>query len=135
MRTMSAALLALLAGLALVVAGCGGSDERDESTTPGQAIVEIGKVRALLDSALARYRAGDEQRADDIVGDAYLEHFEHVEGPLGDADDDLKENLEETIATELRDKIKAGAPVNEVADLVGHTKEHLDEAEGLLAKA
>jgi len=135
MRTMTAALSALLLGLALLAVGCGGSDENEESVTPTQAIVEIGKVRRLLDSALARYRAGDEKNADELVGDAYLEHFEHVEGPLEDADEELMQDLEQTIATELREKIKAGASVNEVADLVEHAKDHLDEAEGLLAKA
>src|SRR5438093_8443403 len=135
MRTMTAALAPLLLGLALVAAGCGGSNENEESLTPTQAIVEIDKVRRLLDSALARYRAGDEKRADELVGNAYLEHFEHVEGPLEDADEDLMQDLEQTIATELREKIKAGASVNEVADLVEHAKDHLDEAEGLLAKA
>ena len=134
MRT-TAALVALLAGLTLVAAGCGGSERDEESATPTQAIAEIGKVRRLLDSALAKYRAGKAEQAEQLVGDAYLEHFEHVEGPLEDADEDLMEDLEETIATELRDKIKAGAPVDEVAELVEHAKEHLDEAQGVLAEA
>jgi hypothetical protein len=135
LRLTVAVVTALVTGVA--VSGCGGSDEKsgEEGSTPAKAIVEIGNVRTLLDSALAKYRAGNAKQAEQLVGDAYLEHFEHVEGPLEDEDEELKEDLEETISTELRDKIKAGAPVDEVAELVEHAKEHLDEAETVLEKA
>jgi hypothetical protein len=136
-RRSVAVLAMLVTGVGLVVSGCGGSDgSRDEeAATPAEAIAEVGQVRTLLDRALAKYRAGNAKQAEQIVGDAYLEHFEHVEGPLEDRDNELKEDLEETISTELRDKIKSRAPIDEVAELVEHAKEHLDEAETALGEA
>ena len=86
-------------------------------------------MRTGLDQALAKYQAGDKKSADRIVGDAYLEEFEHVEGPLGKVDHELNEELEDGIREELRDKIKAGAPASEVAALVKELQTKLDKAE------
>ena len=132
MRTVA---MTLIAGLAVGVAGCGGSERNEEAGTPTQAIAEIGKVRRQLDAALARHRAGEREQADELVADAYLEHFEHVEGALEQADKPLMEHLEHAIATELRARIKAGAPAGEVAALVERTQQHLGDAARVLAKA
>src|SRR6266540_2530896 len=132
MKTTVTALVALLAALALVAAGCGGSSEESSGTpteqaekeqseeegSPEEAIEHIGAVRNQLASALAKYKAGDAEEADRIVGDAYLEDFEHIEDVLGEEDHELMEELEEAISTELRDKIKSGAPATEVQELV-----------------
>jgi hypothetical protein len=116
-------------------AGCG-DDKKRESTqagaTPAEAIQEIAKVRSGLDQALASYRAGDEKAADTQAGDAYLKHFEEVEGPLEAKNHDLKEALEHDIRDELRAKIKAGAPKAEVAKLVDAINADLDDAETAL---
>ena len=95
------------------VAGCGGSDE-SEGTTPAQAVTEISEIRAMLDEAVADYRSGRPAAAEQAVGDAYLEHFEDVEDPLGERDHDLMEELEEALSTELRQDIKAGKPAAEI---------------------
>ena len=58
--------------------------------------------------------AGEREQADELVADAYLEH---------------------AIATELRARIKAGAPAGEVAALVERTQQHLGDAARVLAKA
>jgi hypothetical protein len=123
-----------VATLALAFAGCGddGKSEDDHATTPGQAIAEIAKVRSGLDTAMTSYGDGDAKRADAQVGDAYLEHFEHVEGPLEEVDAELNERLEDTIREELRDRIKAGAPAAEVKALVGRINADLDKAEAAL---
>ena len=78
-------LLAALTGV-LAVAGCGGDDEAEaeENATPAAAVEEIDQIKQLLDEALAQYRVGDAETAEETVGDAYLEHFEQVEGPLGE---------------------------------------------------
>ncbi|MGH2922848.1 MAG: hypothetical protein ACRDKH_02310 [Solirubrobacterales bacterium] len=130
---------AALAALALVAAGCG--DDKEDTTTeeaaatPQQAIAEIGAVRQGLAQGLAAYQAGDAQRADMVIGDAYLEHFEIVEGPLDEVDPELNEELEELISTETRDAIKAGAPAKEVEALVQEAQRGLDQAEAALGKA
>jgi high-affinity iron transporter len=122
-----ALVLTLVAG---AVAGCGGSDSdsSEENVTPAQAVAEIERIRMLLDDAVDDYRAGDRETAEETVGDAYLEHFEQVEGPLGERDHELMEELEEAISTELRNDMKAGEPVAEVEAFVAEIERELDQA-------
>jgi hypothetical protein len=136
---ISATLLAAVAiAPAGTVLGCGGdsdsepAEETEAALTPQEAITEIGAVRSGLDQGLAAYRKGDADAADQAVGDAYLEHFELVEIPLGEADPELNEELEELIREKLRDEIVAGAPVKEVEALVDEANAGLDRAERLL---
>src|SRR5215207_722187 len=126
-------LLTALAGT-LAVGGCGGSnaEAEDESATPAQAAQEIHQIEALLDDALAQYRDGDAEAAEETVGDAYLEHFEKVEGPLGDEDHEFMEELEHRTSTEIRDEMKDDAPVAEVEQLIGKTKQDLAKAQAML---
>ena len=137
MKVRISAVVALgLAGLAI---GCGSSgdekasEEAEHHATPQQAIAEIGKVRAGLAEALATYRAGDADAADEQVGDTYLKHFERVEGPLEDADHELNEELEDTIREELREQIRADAGKAKIAALVREIDGKLDRAEQALS--
>lgn len=133
-RTMRTILLLLALSGALAVAGCGGEDEAEaeESATPAQAVQEIDRIKQLLDEALAQYRVGDADRAEETTGDAYLEHFEKVEDPLGDEDHEFMEELEHRISTEIRDEMKNGASVADVEQLIDDTKSDLDRAQRLL---
>ena len=130
-RTMiiAAGVLATLA-LAFAVAGCGGGD--DDGSGTDDAVAEIAEVRTLLGQALDAYRDGDAEAAEERAGDAYLEHFEAVEEPLEERDDELMEELEVLISTTIRDRIKAGAPASEVAELVDEANAKLTEAEAAL---
>jgi hypothetical protein len=89
----------------------------------------------MLDTGLAQYRSGDQEAADTTVGDAYLEHFEHVEDPLGERDHELMEDLEHRISTEIRDEMKDGTPPDQVATLIAETKADLDTAKARLQEA
>jgi hypothetical protein len=126
-----------LAAIALV-AGCGDDDstataeEEHAAATPQKAIAEIAKVRAGLAAGLAAYQQGDTAKAEQLVGDAYLEHFELVEVPLEQRDEELNEELEELIREELRKEIEAGADESEVAKLVKEANRELTEAEKAL---
>jgi DNA anti-recombination protein RmuC len=128
----------LTAAVAALVAlpGCGEDSssgaEEHESATPQEAIVQIGEVRTGLAAALAAYRAGDAEKADELVGDAYLEHFELVEAPLEERDEELNEELEELIRTEIRQEIEDDARVSAVAALVREANAELDQAEKAL---
>ena len=124
---------------AAFVAGCGEDDKGSGgATTTGRAPAagaparEVAAVRSLLDRAADEYASGDAKRAERLVGDAYLEHFEEVEGPLGERDHELMESLEETIATTIRDRIRAGAPTQEVERLVERANRDLVRAEAAL---
>ena len=129
-------MLAVSGSFALVA--CGGDDSSGEAaapeqgSTPDRALAEITNVRTSLDEALAAVKSGDSKQADEILAEGYVEHFEHVEGPLEKVDHELKEELEETIATRLRDKVKGGAPAAEVQALIDDINADLDTAENKL---
>jgi hypothetical protein len=134
MLRLSAVLSLLLATLALgATAGCGGSDEAEEdAATPAEAVAEIKEIKTLLATAVVQVRAGDADMAEETVGDAYLEHFEHVEAPLGDRDHDLMEELEEAISTDLRNDIKDGQSADAIEAKVDEIEADLDKAVELL---
>jgi hypothetical protein len=129
------ALFTSLLSLSALAAACG-SDEKSESeehaSTPAQAIERIANVRKGLDEAVGEYRDGDKKKADEIVGDTYLEEFEHVEGPLEKKNEELNEDLEHGIREELRAKIKSGVSPQEVETYVADLKTKLDQAEAAL---
>jgi DNA repair exonuclease SbcCD ATPase subunit len=143
MRTFVLALLAL--SLVSFGAACGSDDESsaaattaessEEDTTPAAAAAEIDTIKSMLDDALAKYKAGDTDAAEETVGDAYLEHFEKVEHPLEEVDEELMEDLEHTISTDIRTKMKNGAPASEIEHLIEQTKTDLDEAKSKLQGA
>jgi hypothetical protein len=127
-------LLGLMLFALLVVAGCGSSsssksEEEEHSATPAEARAEIGEIRTLLADAVATYKSGDHDAAEQAVGDVYLEHYEEVEGPLGDRNHDLMEELEEQISTDLRTHMKDDKPVAEIDALMGEINTNLDQAE------
>ena len=129
MRRLSSVLLLLFASLALAVAGCGGDDEsEEESATPTEAVAEIEEIKTMLATAVDQVRSGDADAAEETVGDAYLEHFEHVEHPLGERDHDLMEELEEAISTDLRNDIKDGKSADEIDAAVDDINADLDKA-------
>lgn len=131
MRKFVLALLAL--SLVSFGAACGSDDESsEEDTTPAAAAAEIDTIKSMLDDALAKYEAGDAEAAEQTVGDAYLERFEKVEGPLEEVDEELMEDLEQTISSEIRTKMKDGAPASELEKLIEQTKTDLDEAKSKL---
>ena len=134
MRRTTVILVLLLGAVALMGTACGSSDD-DEETSPAAAVAEIDEIKAMLDTGLAQYRSGDQEAADTTVGDAYLEHFEHVEDPLGERDHELMEDLEHRISTEIRDEMKDGTPPDQVATLIAETKADLDTAKARLQEA
>jgi hypothetical protein len=137
-RPRPLAVAAPLSALALA-AGCGDGDssttekaEAEAAATPQKAVSEIARVRLGLAAGLAAYRQGDPEKAEQLVGDAYLEHFELVEHPLEQRDEELNEELEELIATEIRDEIKDGAEPAQVEEMIAEANRELDRAEKAL---
>jgi len=134
MRRLSLVLFLFVAILALAAAGCGGDDDEseEESATPAEAVVEIDEIKRMLATAVDQVRSGDADAAEKTVGDAYLEHFEKVEGPLGEEDHDLMEELEEAVSTDLRNDIKDGKSAEEIEAAVDDIETNLDRAVVLL---
>jgi hypothetical protein len=137
-------LFGLLALLALGVAACGGSSDstasdepsaaatteeaEHENATPEEAREELAEIRTILADAVEQYKAGEAEAAEQAVGDAYLEHYEEVEGPLGDRNHDLMEELEEQISTDLRQAMKDGKSDEEIDALLAEITTNLDKA-------
>jgi hypothetical protein len=93
---------------------------------------EVDATVAGLDAALGLYRAGNQQGALDALAETYEEHFELIEDPLENVNDDLKEDLEGLIATKLRQAVQAKAPVADVEKLVAEAQTMLATAKSLL---
>ena len=126
------ASVALITG-SLIVAACGGSDSSEpETASPAVARKEIGETRDALNAALATYKSGDKAGAQEQVAEAYVSHFEEVEGPLDSKDHELNEDLEHAISDELRASMKAGKPAAAVEAQVKAILADLDKAEAAL---
>ena len=124
-----------LAGATLALAACGSDSDEQTETAGGsnaKALTELGETRAGLAVALNAYKAGDKKGAEEAVSEAYLEHFEHVEGPLEAKDEELTEELEDGIREGLRDDVKSDKPVAEVEQAFQDVYADMDKAEALL---
>src|SRR3954447_16220085 len=134
MFTRSALSAAAIGGV-FALSACGGDDDKakesEASASPAQAIKEIAAVRVALAQAAGQVKAGHKSAADNTVSEAYLQHFEKVEGPLEERDHELNEELEESISQELRDKIKT-ASASDVEAFVVEIEGDLTTAEGKL---
>jgi hypothetical protein len=133
------ALFALISS-SLALAACGSDssssssspEAEQESSSPAAALKEVGETRDALKTALATYKDGDAAGAQEQVAEAYVSHFEEVEGPLDERDHELNEELEEAISGELRADMKAGKPAAEIETRVKSIVADLDKAEALL---
>jgi hypothetical protein len=133
---MRRTVLFALCTSSLALAACGGSDSssstESENSSPSVARKEVGETRDALNAALASYKQGDKAAANEQVAEAYVSHFEEVEGPLEDKDSELKESLEHAIADDLRSSMKAGKPASEIEAQVKAIVADLNKAEAAL---
>ena len=131
-RSVIARSRLVIAGIMVAAVAVACTTSPAASTGPSAAAPTVQEQIAAttrgLDDALAAYKAGDAARADQLAGDAYLEHFEFVEGPLEAVDKELTEEIEELIRDELRAAIKAGKPAAEIEALVNEAKTDLATA-------
>jgi hypothetical protein len=133
MKTAMPAAAVALSILALTACGDDSNDsEAKENTSPAVALQEAGETREALSAALATYKSGDHAAAEDAVAEAYLQHFEEVEGPLDERDHELNESLEAAINEELRDAMKANKPAAEIEAQVNAILTDLQKAEAAL---
>jgi DNA-binding transcriptional MerR regulator len=134
-KHLLSAAATLGASLALVACGGDSNDNSGSSQEPASAAValkEAGETREGITAALATYKSGDKQAAEDQVSEAYLQHFEEVEHALEERDAELKEKLEEAINTDLRAAMKDGKPAAEVEAQVDAVVADLQKAEAAL---
>lgn len=124
--------LILMPLLAAALVGCGSTSSEPKPASPAVAREEIARTRDALTAALASYRQGARAKALDQVSEAYVSHFEEVEGPLEGKDDELKESLEHAIASDLRADMRAGKPAAAVERRVNAILADLDKADAAL---
>lgn len=129
-------VVGLTLGVALVVGACTSAATPGPSSSPPpgastsalSVVEQITATSARISATMTSYAAGQNDKALEAVTDAYLEHFEFVEGPLGAVDAELAETLEDKIRVDLREAITVGRPIEEVTALG-------TEIVGLLAQA
>jgi hypothetical protein len=120
----------------VALSSCGGDEKSKGSeakVSNEQAITEVEATRNGLAEALEKSKGGRDEEADNLASEAYLQHFEKVEGPLEEANHDLNEELEESISQEYRAKLKAGDTAG-AEDLLAEINRNLTLASGELAR-
>lgn len=95
------------------------------ASDPKVVVADIGR---LLDEMLTAYRAGKADPAADIAAEAYLEHYELIEGSVLAKAPAINAELEPLLAAMLRQKMREGAPVADVEQLVARAKKLLADA-------
>lgn len=94
----------------------------------------VEKIRTLLGELKQAYAAGNYTQADSLAVEAYLDNFEHVEGPLVDAGQmQLKDDMEQLMRVQLRDMIKEKVPADQINAHVDNILDKLNLVEKALA--
>lgn len=124
---MRNALIALLALSTLAASACGGSEE--EPLSPGRARGYFDTIDRLLDRVVSEHEQGDAEAAAELVGEAYLENYEHLEHDLQEVDAELNEEIEGLLGPGFRRAIQEGmtqgeleARVTEIRELLGRAR-------------
>lgn len=135
MKTARALVMVIGGSLALAATtvGCspgtvGPSLSPSSSAITMTAQEQLVATRTAVSAALTAYAAGEANKALESATDAYLEHFEFVESALEAVDAELVESIEEKLRDDMRAKITAGAPNEEVSALGNEILVLLDEA-------
>jgi high-affinity iron transporter len=127
-------LLVLATLVALLAGPVGAPPALAAGDSVAKARDELAQSRTVLDQALAAARTGDRAKAQALARTAYLDHFEFAEVPLRLRDPNLTLDTEFQFAT-LRNDIRSGAPVSQLASDVRVIRARLDRAERALSSA
>ncbi|MDP8957474.1 MAG: FTR1 family protein [Actinomycetota bacterium] len=119
--------VALFGGAVLLA----GASPAHAQVTPDEAVTELAEARALIDRSVSLYESGRGEDAYRAARNAYLDHFEFVEIPLRVRDERLTLELEEDFA-ELRNEIRAGAPLERIEEIAAVVQSGLDRVEKVL---
>lgn len=107
----------------IVTTGFAFAEENKDLTT------YIENARELLKQASSEYQAGNYERADELVKEAYLDNFEYVEVPLEkNGAGELKEDIEESMRLDLRDMIKNRASQDDIDAKILEIDDKLSDA-------
>jgi hypothetical protein len=94
----------------------------------------INNIRLLLSNVEKEYKEGNYTNADRLAVEAYLDNFEHIEGPLVAAGHkDLMEQIEQMMRVQLRNMIADKVPADQLSAHITAILGKLQEAEKALA--
>ena len=96
-------------------------------------VAEVATIKGYLDRILTTYEQGNAARATELAAEMYLDHYEKIEYMIIEKAPKLNGTLEPLLASKIRARIKAGAPVSELAALVRQAQAALDDAGKVLA--
>jgi hypothetical protein len=94
-------------------------------TAPAEVAEEI---EGLLDEIVADYRAGNSEKAAELVAEAYLENYEVIEPEVIEYAPDINSELEPLLGAALRREISDGAPPAKIEDMVRRARDLLQQA-------
>jgi hypothetical protein len=96
--------------------------------TDADANAVAEEINARLDEILALVEAGDRDAAAELAADAYLNHYEVIEGAVIAAAPEVNEELEPLLGADLRAAINEGADLSEIEAMTDRARELLAEA-------
>ncbi|MDQ3953995.1 MAG: hypothetical protein M3285_00400 [Actinomycetota bacterium] len=88
----------------------------------------VAEIEELLGEIVATYKAGDADAAAELAAEAYLENYEVIEAEVIEKAPDVNEELEPLLGADLRRQITAGAPVEDIEQMVARAEELLADA-------
>jgi hypothetical protein len=92
---------------------------------PAEVVKDIG---TRLDKMAAAYQAGRADEAQDIAAEVYLEGYELIEGDVIAHAKAINDELEPLLASQMRARMRAGAPAAEIDQMVARAKTLLAQA-------
>lgn len=88
----------------------------------------IGRIKTLLDQALAEHEQGNTQEARRLAVEAYLENYEYIESDIEEDDPELMEKIEIDLREDLERMIDEARPASEIESHIETIKSDLKQA-------
>jgi hypothetical protein len=92
----------------------------------------IKNIRSLLDQSIEKIKNSDDQNAETLVIEAYLDNFEFLEPEIAKHDESLMKDTEVLLREQLRNLIQGNANLEDIQKMVNNIKTKLDEIEKII---
>lgn len=116
------------------IIGNGGMAKHEEKEAVEDSST-ISRIETLLDQSARAYAKGNKEKSKALIHEAYMNHFEGIEGTLIEHDPDLVSRLEENFNATLPNLIDTGASMEAVREEIERIQSALQNAGDYLEKA
>lgn len=116
-----------------ITASCVAFATTEEEETQREPAELISTIRTLLNQSMNEYNKQNYTGAADLADVAYIDHFEFLEAPLAEEDEQLMEETEIILREDLSGLIEERVPPAQVQQLINDINQRLDQAEQLLS--